>query len=72
MAMMIQVGSPMWMMVTMTVVFVIIAISSFMIMSTMCGLPSETLFTAFTGTPAASIAAAVPRVARMSKPLCAK
>jgi ribosomal protein L40E len=28
MAMMIQVGSPMWMMVTMTVVFLIIAISS--------------------------------------------
>ena len=45
-----------------------IAISSFLIMSTMCGRPSATLLTGVTATPAAASAAAVPRVATIWKP----
>ncbi|CFL94017.1 Uncharacterised protein [Bordetella pertussis] len=45
--------------------------SPFLTMSTMCGRPSVTLLTTCTGMPAASISAAVPRVATSLKPrLC--
>ncbi len=47
-------------------------ISLFLIMSTMWGRPSVTLFTAVTAMPAASMAVAVPRVARMLKPWAAR
>jgi len=51
-----------------SVVFTISANSSFLIMSTMCGRPSRTLFAWRQGTPAASMTLAVPVVATTSKP----
>ena len=45
------------------------AMSLFLIMSTMWGRPSVTLLTVLTLIPAASMAAAVPRVATSSKPM---
>jgi hypothetical protein len=51
-----------------SVVFTIMANSSFLIMSTMCGRPSRTLLARLQVRPASLITFAVPSVAASSKP----